>query len=84
MKWSISFSKHKLTSLASLVLIFCLLAIAAPAYALDPDTDLSAADASFIGEDAEDWSGISVASAGDVNNDGYFFVWRKRGAPRPS
>ena len=35
------------------------------------DTDLSAADASFIGEDAEDRSGISVSGAGDVNGDGY-------------
>jgi FG-GAP repeat len=35
------------------------------------DTDLSAADASFWGEDASDKSGISVASAGDVNGDGY-------------
>ncbi len=35
------------------------------------DTDLSAADASFWGEDAEDWSGISVSGAGDVNGDGY-------------
>ncbi len=71
MKWTISSFKHKLTSLASLVLIFCLLAIAAPAYALDPDTDLSAADASFLGEDAFDRPGWSVAPAGDVNGDGY-------------
>ncbi len=35
------------------------------------DTDLSNADASFIGEDADDNSGISVAGAGDVNGDGY-------------
>ena len=35
------------------------------------DTDLSASDASFWGENAEDQSGISVSSAGDVNGDGY-------------
>ena len=35
------------------------------------DTDLSNADASFIGENAGDNSGWSVAGAGDVNYDGY-------------
>lgn len=35
------------------------------------DTDLSSAGASFIGEDSSDWSGWSVAGAGDVNGDGY-------------
>jgi hypothetical protein len=34
------------------------------------DFDLSGADASFWGEDADDQSGCSVASAGDVNGDG--------------
>jgi hypothetical protein len=36
-----------------------------------PNTDLSAADASFIGEHQMDYAGYSVASAGDVNGDGY-------------
>ncbi len=35
------------------------------------DTDLSAADASFIGEDTDDYSGTSVSGTGDVNGDGY-------------
>ncbi len=35
------------------------------------DTDLSAASASFFGEEASDEAGRSVAGAGDVNNDGY-------------
>jgi len=35
------------------------------------DTDLSNADASFVGENALDESGMSVAGAGDVNGDGY-------------
>ncbi len=39
--------------------------------ALAPDTDLSNADASFIGEDQWDTSGISVSIVGDVNGDGY-------------
>jgi hypothetical protein len=35
------------------------------------DISLSDANASFIGESGQDYSGISVAGAGDVNNDGY-------------
>ena len=37
----------------------------------DPDTDLSNASASFLGENAFDKAGRSVASVGDVNGDGY-------------
>ncbi len=35
------------------------------------DVDLSRADAKFIGEFAEDYAGMTVAPAGDVNADGY-------------
>jgi hypothetical protein len=35
------------------------------------DTNLSTADASFLGENPNDNAGISVAGAGDVNDDGY-------------
>jgi len=35
------------------------------------DTDLSTADASFRGESMGDYSGFSVAGAGDINGDGY-------------
>ncbi|MFW3146318.1 MAG: putative Ig domain-containing protein [Thermoplasmatota archaeon] len=34
------------------------------------DMDLSEADASFIGEEADDQSGYSISGAGDVNDDG--------------
>ena len=35
------------------------------------DTDLEDASASFIGDKVNNWFGASVASAGDVNGDGY-------------
>jgi hypothetical protein len=35
------------------------------------NTNLSTADASFYGEQAADFAGSSVSSAGDVNNDGF-------------
>lgn len=35
------------------------------------DTDLSTADASFIGESANDYTGTSVTGVGDVNDDGF-------------
>ena len=56
--------------LVTFLLAGSLFAFAGIVYAFDPDTDLSAADASFWGEDANNGSGCSVASAGDVNGDG--------------
>ena len=53
------------------LLVGSLLLFPTVAYAFAPDTHLSSADASFIGEGAGDFSGWSVAGAGDVNNDGY-------------
>ena len=38
---------------------------------LQMDTNLSESDASFIGEDDNNLSGMIISSAGDVNNDGY-------------
>ncbi len=35
------------------------------------DTDLSLADASYLGEDADDYCGLEVAAAGNVNGDSY-------------
>ncbi|MFC1937145.1 integrin alpha [Chloroflexota bacterium] len=61
--------KRKMTCF--LLIAILLMALGGAAYALSPDTDLSAADASFRGENAGDFSGASVAPAGDVNGDGY-------------
>jgi hypothetical protein len=35
------------------------------------DQNLSTADASFLGENPNDWAGFSLAAAGDVNGDGF-------------
>ncbi len=56
--------------LVTFLLVGSLFAFAGIVYAFGPDTDLSDADASFWGEDSDDQSGQSVASAGDVNGDG--------------
>jgi hypothetical protein len=56
--------------LVTFLLVSSLFAFASVVYAFSPDTDLSSADASFWGEDSYDYSGLSVASAGDVNGDG--------------
>ncbi len=57
--------------ITALLLIGLVLIPATPALALDRDTDLSLADASFIGEDGMDYAGASVTGVGDVNGDGY-------------
>ena len=55
------------------VVIVALLIWAVPIEALSYSTDtvLSTADASFLGEEAGDLAGYTVASAGDVNGDGF-------------
>jgi hypothetical protein len=55
----------------AVLFIVALVAFPFPAAGLGPDTSLSAASASFIGEDSLDYAGWSVASGGDVNNDGF-------------
>ena len=57
--------------LVTFLLVGSLFAFTSVVYAFSPDTDLSNANASFWGEDVNDYSGYSVASAGDANGDGY-------------
>jgi hypothetical protein len=56
---------------ATVLLLVALVAGPLPTAAFEPDTSLSASSASFIGEDSLDYAGWSVASGGDVNNDGF-------------
>jgi len=63
---------RKLTLLLfAFVVVVCLLAFPVGVFAYNPNTSLSDANASFIGENDDDYSGCSVAGAGDVNGDGY-------------
>ncbi len=55
--------------LTALLAVFSIL-VPAAALALDPDTPLADADASFWGEALEDRAGLAVAAVGDVNGDG--------------
>jgi len=56
-----------------LLLITTIFVIPTPSKALryNMDKKLSNVDASFLGEGTSDYSGLSVAGAGDVNGDGY-------------
>ena len=56
---------------AAVLLLVALVAGPLPAAAFEPDTSLSAASASFIGEDSLDYAGWSIASGADVNGDGF-------------
>ena len=64
--------KRYKTILVFLLIIATMIIIPTPTNALrySMDTDIANADASFIGENLGDFSGCSVAGAGDVNGDG--------------
>ena len=64
---------RSIAGLTMLVLVFQALMVAAPAGAagLKMDTPILKANATFTGELKADYSGMSVANAGDVNGDGY-------------
>ncbi len=69
---NMTINSRRVTVFLGLLLVVALLMIpAAITLALDPDTDLSNADASFWGEEDGDTAGCSVSNAGDVNGDGY-------------
>jgi predicted nucleic acid-binding Zn-ribbon protein len=61
------------SSMIAVLLILQFITILVPVGALDPKMDIhiEKLNASFIGEQADDMAGLSVAMAGDVNGDGY-------------
>jgi hypothetical protein len=63
--------KNKTFLISTLLIILPLLRFLIPAFALAPDSSLSDADSSYMGEAAGDESGSAVALVGDVNGDGY-------------
>jgi hypothetical protein len=69
-------TRHGIAAVVGIVGLFLLAPLAAlpmdgQAWELKPKIDLSKAHASFLGEDAVDYSGWSVATGGDANGDGY-------------
>ncbi len=60
-------SYRKLLTVPAMVLASIFVAFAS----IGPDTSLTSSSASFLGEGSYDRSGLSIASAGDVNGDGY-------------
>lgn len=69
-------SRYRFVSATWIVGMFLIAPLAAvpmdgQAWELKPKIDLSKAHTSFLGEDAYDYAGSSVATGGDANGDGY-------------